>query len=136
MLDWMKAQRATLLKPTAHIIARDTIEKAVAMLEQGINPVLVLTSNTAVLTADFAVSIHLSRCHSIADSFMVVPIWRELSAFLNKVAVVHENLAIYPVSRVKRRIESGYDEFEVVVLASLEFEVQPESGRADGSNSK
>lgn len=130
VLQWMKSQRTAILKTTVQTIAADTIEKAITMLEQGINPVFVLTSDTAVLTADFAVSLHLSRCRSIEESFMVIPVWKELSAYLNKVAIVPEKPAVYPASRVVRRSNSSCEEAEVVVMDSLEFEVQPPKGRA------
>jgi len=134
VLQWMKSQRTAILKTTVQTIAADTIEKAITMLEQGINPVFVLTSDTAVLTAvltaDFAVGLHLSQCRSIEESFMVIPVWKELSAYLNKVAVVPEKPVVYPVSRVVRRTNLSCEEAEVVVMDSLEFEVQPPQGRA------
>lgn len=130
LIAWIKTQQTRILRTTIPTIAAGVIEKAIEMLEQGINPVLVLTTEATYLTADFAVSLYLSKCKSVDDSFMVVPVWREFSAYLDKVAPLPPQPTIYPVARVLRDADSFREEAEVVVMASWEFEIAPAEGGA------
>ena len=134
LIRWVKTHHATMLDKILQGISAGTIDKAVEMVEQGINPVLVLTSQGTVLTADFAVSHYLSRCRSVDDSFMVLPVWRELSAYLGKVATIPPEPAIIPVAKVVRGAPSPGEESEVMVLDSWEFEIAP--AKSDASRRK
>lgn len=124
LFDWMKQLQAAIRKTTTCIIADDVVQKALALFEQGVNPVLVLVGDKAVLTADFAVSIHLAKCQSIDDSFMVIPVWKELSAYLAKLATMPEQPVVSPCARVIRKTNSSSEESKVIVLDSWDFEIE------------
>jgi DNA-binding transcriptional MerR regulator len=124
LMQWINTLRGKMQRTTLPSIHASSIDAAIEMLQQGINPVFVLTSESAYLTADFAVSIHLSKCRSVDQSFMVVPIWKELSAYLDKITSFPKSPSIYPIARVARSMDSAVDEAAVTVLSSWEFEIQ------------
>ncbi len=131
LLDWMRQQQTTILKAAVPTIAQNSIEKAIAMLEDGINPVFILTGDTAILTADFAVSLQLAKCCSVGESFMVIPVRKELSAYLSKLATIPEQPLITPCEKVVRRTNMNNEEAKVVVMDSWEFELEPSKRRSN-----
>lgn len=128
--DWMNDLRAAVLKTWVPMIAVNSIDKAIAMLEQGINPVFVVTRDKAILTADFAVSLKLAKCRCINDSFMVIPLRKELAAYLSKLAEIPEQPSISPCAKVVRKTNLASEEAKAVVLDSWEFELEPPKPRS------
>lgn len=107
---------------TEHILV-ETITSATTMMQQGINPVLIVTQDSVALTADFAVSITLSKRRTVSESLLVVPIWRELSAYLGAYDVFPDQPTVSAVERVKMELDGDDVETPVTVMSTWEFEI-------------
>lgn len=122
---WIKERRAAITKSSVQALSIQVMEKAIDLMGQGIKPVLIVTAESVLVTADFAVSIRLASFDSIDDTFMVMPIWRELSAYAAKVANLPERPSKCAVPRIKETDGATIKESEVFVMSTWDFEIQP-----------
>ncbi|MEW4489467.1 MerR family transcriptional regulator [Thalassoglobus sp. JC818] len=124
LTTWIKERRAANIKSSVQTITVEVMQRAIELMEQGVNPVLIVTADNILVTADFAVSVQLASFDSIEDAFMVIPIWRELSAYAAHIATLPECPAVQPISRVKASVNAGSKERLVCVMSSWDFEME------------
>lgn len=130
---WIKERRAAITRSSTQTISSQVVQRAIDLMEQGIKPVLIVTSDSVLVTADFAVSIRLASLDSLDDTFMVMPIWRELSAYAAKIVNLPESPAKCAVPRIKETDKASTKESEVYVMTTWDFEIQqPKRKRRKG----
>ncbi|QEF98903.1 hypothetical protein Mal15_29610 [Stieleria maiorica] len=124
LASWIKERRAALTRSSVQTVTIEAMQRAIELMEQGINPVLIVTVDTVFVTADFAVSLQLASFDSIETAFMVIPIWRELSAYSASIAKLPERPAVQAIPRVKAAVGAGTQERLVCVMSSWDFEME------------
>ncbi len=125
LASWIKERRAALTRTSVQTLSVEVMQRAIELMEQGINPVLIVTADSVLVTADFAVSIQLASFDSIGDGFLVMPIWREMSAYVANVASLPKSPTKQAVSRIEDAGGSRAEECDVFVMSSWDFEIKP-----------
>lgn len=125
LASWIKERRAALTKSSVQTVTVEVMQRAIELMEQGINPVLIVTADSVLVTADFAVSIRVASFDSIDDAFLVMPIWRELSAYAANVAKLPRSPTKRVVSRIENATGAKAEECDVFVMSSWDFEIKP-----------
>lgn len=69
--DIRKRLEATSFPP----VTSDVLNQTLDLMEQGLNPVLILSSKRTVAVPDFVLSLHLAQHHQDGDPFLVVPLF-------------------------------------------------------------
>ena len=121
---WIKERRAMLTRSSVQTVTAEVMQQAIELMGKGINPVLIVTTDSVLVTADFAVGLRLSSLHSICDAFMVVPIWRELSAFAASIAKLPKCPEVRATPRVEEGTGTDSQERIVFVMPSWDFQIQ------------
>ena len=85
------------------------MERAIPLLNEGFNPVLIIAGKDVFLTADFLVSDYLADHRSVNSSVLVIPIGRELTSYLG----VSESIPNRPTIRPSSTVVDSRDEDEV-----------------------
>ena len=124
LASWIKERRAALTRSSVQIVPIEAMQRAIELMEQVINPVLIVTADNILVTADFAVSVQLASFDSIEDAFMVIPIWRELSAYAASISKLPKCPAVQPIPRVRAAVGAGTQERLVCVMSSWDFEME------------
>lgn len=127
VVKWVKSRCDGVLQSSKSEITPDIVERGIELYEAGCHPVLVVTKDSIYLTADFAVSLYLSRCHSAGQFMVVIPVADELRAFLSELDISLPSYSVEPISKVLRKSESSRVERKCVLLENFEFQIQPDN---------
>ena len=89
--DWSLARLELIRDTRVQTLAEVVITKSIELMSSGFNAFLIITEKDVSVSADFVVSQKLSSMRSISEAFMVVPIWKEVKAYTEKVASLPNN---------------------------------------------
>ena len=108
--DIRERLQATSIPP----ITRDLLSRAMELVQDGFNPVLVVTSQRLVVTPDFLVGLHLSDHFDNPKSLLVVPLYSKIKSHLGTRRMARVPM-VRPASFVYRQTKEGKVE-EVIEL--------------------
>lgn len=130
--EWLSNQQRKLRQPRVDLIAGTLVEKAILLVEGGINPVLIFDQDEFHVTADFVVSQQLAKFRSLDRPLFVVPLFDELSRYFRDRKTFPVKPTVRPSERVAVSSPEGEDERKFVVLDDWSFEIAASKRRRRG----
>ena len=105
--DWTASQQQLLRKASVPFIAEGIVEKAISLMEQGANPVLVIDRTEVLVAADFIVGQQLARSRTLDCHLFVIPLFDLLKRYFRDRKSIPDKPTIRPAEKV---VVAGPDE--------------------------
>lgn len=115
--------RERLKAATIPPINRDLLMRAVDLVREGYNPVLIVTSERIIVTPDFLVGLHLAAHFENPKTLLVVPLFSRIQGHL-KAKDLPKAPTIRPASYIYRQTKQGLVEELIELKGEWQFQMR------------
>ena len=121
--SWISSFNKKLRDSNSTILEDDLIKRVIPMLQEGVNPVLVIVGSDVYLTADFNIGPYLADHRSIGDAIAVIPFSEEMVNYISFSESVPTRPSVRPSKSVTTQSNNRITESDFLVVDTWGFEI-------------